>query len=150
MYNEKLFVFDGILEVTEAGDATWHGTLTDQTAMDARRVPAPHRNAFKEFCDSDKQFRVTGIASSQDGMKDGNPFKPHTIRFNGGEGWDLNGYKHRDMSHELLLERLQWQGSPDQRDSLVFAKGNDEFGPFIGVGWMRPVSSLLVDRCILV
>ena len=140
VYNEKLFIFDGICEVNESKAANWHGTLTAETAMDASRVAAPHRNAFKEFCDSDKQFRVAGHAEAVDGIKDDNMFKPHRMVMTEGEGWDMDGVKHRDSEHELLLERLHWQGSPDQRDSLVYSKGRDEYGPFISVGWMRPVS----------
>ena len=130
---------DGICEIDESKGAKWHGTVTDQTAMDASTVPAPHRNAFKEFCDSDKQFRVTGTAQPLDGIKDDDIFKPHRMTMVDGEGWDMDGHKHRDADHELLVERLQWQGSPDQRDSLVYGKGRDEYGPFISVGWMRPV-----------
>lgn len=145
-YNEKLFIWDGIMEVDGGTkNAVWHGTVTAETAMDATRVEAPHRNAFKEFCDSDMQFRVTGAAQPLDGVKDDNRFKPHRLNWTGGEGWDLDGRKHQDSEHELLLERLQWQGSPDQRDSLVYAKGRDEYGPFISVGWMRPVSACSYD-----
>ena len=137
VYNEKLFVFDGILEVDDSRNVTWHGTLTAETAMDASRVAAPHRNAFKEFCDSDKQFRINGSAMPTDGVKDDNKFKEHRVNFTSGEGWEMDGRKHLDSVSELLMERLYWQGSPDQRDSLVYAKGRDEYGPFIGVGWMR-------------
>lgn len=140
-YNEKLFIWDGILECSDLKNVAWHGTVSAENARNASTVPAPRRNAFKEFCDSDAMFRVTGNAAPMDGVKDDNIFKPHRLYFTQGEGWDMDGKKHKDMEHELLLERLQWQGSPDQRDSLVFAKGRDEYGPFIAVGWMRPVSN---------
>lgn len=145
----SMYVWDGILEATErAGsgfDVTFYGTVTVNDVADAKKVEAPVRNAFKAFCDSDKEFRVTGTAMPADGNHDGNRFKPYRLSFNGGEGWELGGKKHLDKSFEIVTS-LQWKGSPDQRDSLCFASGSDEYGVFIGTGWMRPGNRITVAR----
>ena len=145
----SMYVWDGILEANErAGngfDVTFYGTVTVTDTADARKVQAPVRNAFKAFCDSDKEFRVTGTAVPVDGSNDGNRFKPSRLTFTGGEGWELDGKKHLDKSFEVVTS-IQWKGSPDQRDSLCFASGSDEYGTFIGTGWMRPGNRITLAR----
>lgn len=146
---ESMYIWDGILEATEKRsngfDVTFYGTLTIADEADARKVKAPVRNAFKAFCDSDKEFRVTGTATPLDGKNDGNRFKPYRLNFNGGEGWELDGKKHLDKSFEIITI-IQWKGSPDQRDSLCFASGSDEYGSFIATGWMRPGNRITLAR----
>jgi hypothetical protein len=150
--NESLIVWDGILEAAD-GDSpsgsynvVWHGTLVvNEKSPDASKVEAPVRNAFKEFCDSDKEFRVTGTAQPVDGVTDGNKFKVYRMNLTEGEGWDLDGKKHGDTEHEVHTS-LQWQGSSDKRKSLVFARGSDEYGSFISSGWMRPGNRITLAR----
>jgi hypothetical protein len=71
-----------------------------------------------------------------------------------GEGWDMkddneeneNGgnaastkKKYQDDTHDVLVKTLRWSGNQlDQREYLIVAKGKNEFGPFISVGWQRP------------
>jgi hypothetical protein len=145
-----MIIFDGILEVVDVPGAnnlevTYYGTVTLAEHSDARKVPAPVRNAFKAFCDSDKEFRLTGTATPLDGANDGNRFKNYRIHFNGGEGWEFGGKKHLDMNFELVTA-LQWKGSPDKREALCYGTGNDEYGSFIGTGWMRPGNRITIAR----
>jgi hypothetical protein len=148
---DTLFVWDGIIESTpkEKGvySVVWYGTVTaNEYSQDATKVPSPTRNPFKEFCDSDFKFRVTGTAKAVDGSKDENRFKPHRMSLSEGEGWEYDGLKHQDAELDILLENLQWQGSPDPRKQLVFAHGRGAFGPFISVGWMRPGNRITLAR----
>lgn len=146
-----LYVWDGILEVQDGSqrgvyDVVWHGTLfANEFSPDATKVQAPKRDAFKEFCDSDLQFRVTGQARPVDVVMDENKFKHYRIRLTDGPGWDLDGQKHHDIDHEVISS-LQWQGSSDPRKSLVFATGGDSYGKFISVGWMRPGNRVTLAR----
>jgi hypothetical protein len=71
-----------------------------------------------------------------------------------GEGWDMkddeeneNGgnaestktKKYQDETHDVLVKTLRWSGNQhDQTEFLIVAKGKNEFGPFISVGWQRP------------
>lgn len=148
---DTLFVWDGILEVVgedsdECFDCIWYGTvIASENSPDPTRVEAPVRNAFKSLCDSDLQFRVTGKAQAVDGVKDSNRFKPYTIEFTGGDGWDYAGSKHMDTVHKVLTG-LQWQGNPDKRLSLCFGCGSDVNGSFIATGWMRPGNRITLAR----
>jgi hypothetical protein len=146
----SVMVWDGIMEVAPAADGafdcTWHGTLfVNEEEPDATKVPEPARNAFKAFCASDQEFRVTGTAKPADGAGDGNKFKPYLISFTAGEGWEYDGTKQTDAEHNVLTS-LQWQGSPDKTKSLVFAHGKDTHGPFISTGWMRPGNRITLAR----
>lgn len=142
MANDTLFVWDGIMEATGSSkdpgdfDVKWHGTLfANPNSPDAKTVGEPKRGAFSEFCDSDKQFTVVGLASAVDGNKDDNKFKPYNIKIAEGEGWDMDGAKHKDEEHEIYIERLLWKGGGDKRHTLAYARGKDEFGRFISTGW---------------
>lgn len=65
-----------------------------------------------------------------------------------GAGWDMkdddadassNMKKYQDETHDVLIKTLKWSGNQkDQREYLIVAKGKNEFGPFISVGWMKP------------
>jgi hypothetical protein len=142
MANDTLFVWDGIMEATSSTkdpgdfDVKWSGTLfANPNSPDAKTVGEPKRGAFSEFCDSDKQFSVVGLASALDGTKDDNKFKPYNIKFAEGEGWDMDGAKHKDEEHQIYIERLLWKGGGDKRHTLAYACGKDEFGRFIATGW---------------
>jgi len=46
---------------------------------------------------------------------------------------------YQDETHDVLVKTLRWSGNQrDQRDYLIVAKGKNEFGHFVSVGWMRP------------
>ena len=157
-WRETLFVWDGILTTAEAtketkedGDSgeatahravTWEGTWVGVDAADATKAEAPKRNAFKEFVESDMKFHVEGKAKQE------NPFTIITI--DGGKGWDLgegdDKTKNSDKTHQIILETLHWSGSADQTSNLSFAKGTNDHGPFISVGWMRPGNRLTLAR----
>ena len=145
-------VWDGIIVLGEKeegkGDftVTWHGQLeVHENAADSKGVKEIKRNAFQAFCDSDKEFRVVGKATPVDGTEDGNRFKAYKVSFNEGEGWDLDGKKHKDETNDVLTS-LQWQGSPDKRKSLVYGVGKDEYGAFVSAGWMRPGNRITIAR----
>jgi hypothetical protein len=146
-------VWDGILTITSSDSdqncvltCNWNGTVfMNVHAPDATKINDPPRNAFKLACSSDQEFSVIGIAKPMDGFHDGNKFKPYQISFVEGDGWDFDGVKHVDMEHQVLTS-LQWQGSPDATKSLVFAQGQDEYGKFLSVGWMRPGNRITLAR----
>jgi hypothetical protein len=155
MDKNTVLVWDGILETRNVNadssgyDVHWHGVVVaNDNVPDATQVPEPPRNAFKEFVDSDLQFRVEGTASPVDGnTKDDNKFKEYVVSLTGGEGWDYNGAKIVDAEHELHVTSLLWRGSPDQRNSIVVATGKtDGYGHFVSVGWMRPGNRVTLAR----
>jgi hypothetical protein len=146
-------VWDGIMTITSSLEdmncvleCSWTGTVfMHEHAPDALKINDPPRNAFKLACSSDQLFTVTGTAKPVDGVHDGNKFKKYQVGFVGGDGWDFDGSKHVDTEHHVLTS-LQWQGSPDATKSLVFAQGNDEYGKFLSVGWMRPGNRITLAR----
>lgn len=146
-------VWDGIMTITSSLEdmncvleCSWTGTVfMHEHAPDALKINDPPRNAFKLACSSDQLFTVTGTAKPVDGVHDGNKFKKYQVGFVGGDGWDFDGSKHFDTEHHVLTS-LQWQGSPDATKSLVFAQGNDEYGKFLSVGWMRPGNRITLAR----
>ena len=156
MDKNSVFVWDGILEtrnVSKDGngyDVHWHGVVVaNDDAADATKVPEPPRNAFKEFVDSDLQFNVEGTATPVDAsMKDDNKFKEYVVSLTAGEGWDYDGAKVVDAEHDLHVTSLLWRGSPDQRNSIVVAKGKTDggHGHFVSVGWMRPGNRVTLAR----
>ena len=165
-WRDTLFVWDGILtsedvEKTKGGEGkdgdddkkdsgtcevTWEGTWVGVDEADATKAEAPKRGAFLEFVESDMQFQVAGKAK-KDSSK--GPFTIITID-DGGAGWDLgegkDKKKHKDKTHQIILETLRWSGSADQTANLSFAKGTNDHGPFISVGWMRPGNRLTLAR----
>jgi len=55
--------------------------------------------------------------------------------------------KHQDETHDVLVKKLRWSGNDcDQSEYLIVAKGMNEFGPFISVGWQRPGCRWTVAR----
>lgn len=154
---ETIIVWDGIITATPkigtnngSFDVAWKGTLfVHENSADPTSVPEPPRPGTAADCPSDQVFQVTGIAKPTDGVADGNRFKKYTIEWNGGEGWEFGGKKHQDMKH-VVIASLQWRGSPDGSDSLCFGKGEDEYGPFVSLGYMKPGNRItLARRCAL-
>jgi len=157
---DTVFIWDGILTSTpiqEGQDAAtaerllkWEGTWTKDTSALATKIPAPHRNAFKEFVDSDMTFEVEGTAKPiESSNKQGSDRLPFTASFTTkGKGWDgEDGEKHFDERHDIVLPSLCWTG--DLFNQLLFGKGKNEQGVFIEAGWMRPGNRLTLARRFL-
>jgi hypothetical protein len=152
-WRETLFVWDGIFSVKEPpkeGDPSpvkWSGTWVGTDSADATKIEAPKRGAFDAQVESDMTFEVEGTAESA-----GDKVGGFTSSLTEGPGWDLQDdgsdskSKHRDSVHELLLQQLRWLGSPDKTVNLVFARGSNNFAPFISVGWMRPGNRITLGR----
>lgn len=153
--NNTVCVWDGIVEATQTPqgnvDLEWYGCwVANANSSDASTVPEIKRNAFSEFCDSDLLFRVKGTAAPVNGSVSPNHdrfmFQPFRAQVAGGEGYDWQGTKHHDDQHEILFERLRWSGSSDKRTSLIYARGRNEYGAFVSVGWMRPGNRVTLAR----
>ncbi|KAG7340677.1 hypothetical protein IV203_024220 [Nitzschia inconspicua] len=150
-WQDTLYIWDGIVTVddkTAAGDkkmsdisVSWEGTWVPvDDCPDASKAAAPKRNAFAEYIDSDFIFSVSGTASTLNESEEERLF---VANFSEGDGWDMEQSgkkeKHTDKEHEVLVKSLRWSGNMyDQTENLIVAKGTNEFGPFVSVGWMRP------------
>lgn len=128
----------------------WNGTwVACDKCPDAKKADIPKRG-FGENVPSDNLFEVEGTARPVDSDDDAG--QPHVASVVEGEGYDMEGddgktSKHKDDKHEIYLPNLKWTGDlRDQRINLVFAMGNNEFGSFISVGWMRPGNRLTLGR----
>ena len=159
-WRDTLFVWDGILVAKESSSnkdndddkkdssltsVTWEGTWVGVDNKDATKVDAPKRGAFDELVASDMHFQVLGEAHEQE---DGS-IKASITQ---GPGWDLGDgddkKKHVDTKHDLFLESVKWTGAVggDQTANLIFSEGENEYGKFVGVGWMRPGNRMTVAR----
>jgi hypothetical protein len=148
-------VWDGILAVNEADKTedgkvpvSWVGTWVKcEDCPDAMKVKAPTRGAFAEFVDSDMQFSVSGTAEKIETGGNG----PYCATLLEGEGWDScegdEKKKEKDTVHDVFLANLKWSGNVKfQTNNLVFAKGKNDLGRFISVGWMRPGNRVTLGR----
>lgn len=148
---ETVVVWDGIMvanpSMGSSGNfnVTWEGTaFVNLTAPDPASVQEPVRRGTEYSCPSALTFSVRGIARPADGNGNGDLFKKYIIEFNG--SWDLDAStKVKDSKHHVMSS-LQWRGSPDKSDSLCFAQGQDEFGPFISTGYMKPGNRITLAR----
>lgn len=154
-WRDTLFVWDGILETElEKKDPVktvhWRGTWTGCESAVAKKIEAPKRGAFEEFVSSDMKFEVDGTAKPTEENKAADERKPFVASFTEGPGWDLKDEgddekkKHKDEIHDILLPSLRWTG--DFAKQQIFAKGKNEYGPFISCGWMRPGNRLTIAR----
>jgi hypothetical protein len=51
----------------------------------------------------------------------------------------------------VIASLQQWRGSPYRGDSLAYAQGEDSFGHFVSIGYMKPGGRItLARRCALV
>jgi hypothetical protein len=154
-WRDTLYVWDGILrEDEEKKDddgkvaVTWTGTwVASDDCADAKDAEAPKRNAFKELVDSDMQFSVSGTAKPVDDENS----KAFIASMTEGEGYDLGDgdekKKEKDDEHEIYMANLRWTGDmADQSNNLLFAKGKNQHGPFVSIGWMRPGCRLTLAR----
>ncbi|KAL3929229.1 MAG: hypothetical protein SGBAC_012305 [Bacillariaceae sp.] len=140
----------------------WKGAwIPRENCADAKKAEAPKRVGGAIDVESLNHFEVNGSAKPVEVQKtddekkadDENPSTaiPHEASFTDGTGWEMGDgadkKTHKDEVHELLLSNVKWMGNMrDQRDNLVFAKGTNEFGPFISAGWMRPGCRLTLAR----
>jgi hypothetical protein len=158
-WQDSLYIWDGLVAVddkTAAGDKkesdislSWEGTWVPvENCPDAANAPAPKRNAFAEYVDSDFLFSVSGMASVE---KDESPTEDQeqqqqqffVAKLAGGDGWDMEESgkkkKYQDKEHDVMVKTLRWSGNMfDQTENLIVAKGQNEFGFFVSAGWMRP------------
>ena len=136
-------------------DVQWRGTWVGCDSADATKVPTPKRGAFDEFVSSEHSFDVEGVAimgkSTDDKVvKDGaqtvggDTSSLHRVAMIGGSGYDLGEgeemKRHRDDRHDMYFfsPSLRWTGKlRDQVWNMVLALGENEFGSFISVGWIR-------------
>jgi hypothetical protein len=64
-----------------------------------------------------------------------------------GSGYDLEEKKHKDTAHNMYLSTLRWKGNlRDQVENIVFALGENEFGNYICVGWLRVGNRVTMAR----
>uniref|UniRef100_A0A6U3C4M6 Uncharacterized protein n=1 Tax=Entomoneis paludosa TaxID=265537 RepID=A0A6U3C4M6_9STRA len=155
---ETIVMWDGIVVATPtigtndgSFDIAWSGVvLVHENAADPKVVGEPPRPGSAADVVSDKKFSVTGLAKPVDGVADGNKFKKYNIEITGGDGWELgDGKNHQDKKH-VIISSLQWRGSPDGSDQLCYGQGEDEYGPFVSLGYMKPGNRItLARRCAL-
>ncbi len=129
----------------------WEGCWAPvENVPDASDAEAPKRHAFKRDIDADCNFQVKGTASplkSSDNEND----TFFVVKFADGDGWEMqDGEKknwYKDKTHDVLIKSLKWSGNKkDETESLVVAKGENDFGPFVSAGWMRPGCRWTVAR----
>ena len=164
-WRETLFVWDGILSFVEQGTSSeetkdlvediikWEGTWVGVDSADATKVETLKRDAFQEFVTSDNKFEVSGAAVKGEdvgtdddvtGVKASAFYKLSLIS---GAGYDLEGKKHTDTVHDVYLSTLRWKGNlQDQVENVTFATGENEFGNFISVGWLRVGNRVTMAR----
>jgi hypothetical protein len=149
-WQDTLYIWDGIVTVDDKTadgakklkdvSVSWEGTWVPvEDCPDASKADAPKRNAFAEYVDSDFLFSVSGKASLQEDAEE----QLFVAKLAEGDGWDMEESgkkeKHQDKEHDVMVKNLRWSGNMfDQTENLIVAKGNNEFGTFLSVGWMRP------------
>lgn len=163
-WRDTLYIWDGIVTVgvpEAAGDdddkkdspvpVVWEGSWVPvENVPDAIKVEAPKRHAFKKDIDADCEFQVTGTASQSETKGDSGE-KFFVAKLTKGEGWEMQDgdskKRYHDATHEVLVKNLKWSGNKkDETESLVVAKGENDFGPFVSAGWMRPGCRWTVAR----
>mmetsp|Transcript_14722 Transcript_14722/g.23809 ORF Transcript_14722/g.23809 Transcript_14722/m.23809 type:complete len:269 (+) Transcript_14722:145-951(+) len=156
-WQDTLYIWDGIVTIdmskvktddAEGADddksipVQWEGTWVPVEASDATKAPAPKRNAFAEYVDSDMKFTVSGTANPLDEEGDDQWL---VAKLTEGDGWDMDDgsggemKKYKDETHDVMVKSLKWSGNMfDQTENLIVAKGTNEFGHFVSAGWIRP------------
>jgi hypothetical protein len=152
------------LKVCKTNDVRWNGTWIGSDSADATKVPTPKRGAFDEYVSSEHFFNVEGVSimgkSTEDtDGKDGpqnigvaTSFL-HRVAMIGGTGYDLGEgsekKKHKDDRHDMYFfsPSLRWTGKLlDQVENMVLSLGENEFGRFISVGWLRVGNRVTLAR----
>jgi hypothetical protein len=140
----------------------WRGTWIGFDVADAVKVPTPKRGAFDEYVSSDHSFEVEGDVSgmatktddedSRGGGGDASTIR-HRVDMTGGNGYELGEgtekETHRDDSHDVYFfsPTLRWTGKlRNQLTNLVLAVGENEFGHFLSVGWLRVGNRVTLAR----
>lgn len=145
---DTLCIFDGIMETENShsfkGTMAWHGVWLVNKSAEAKLVEEPKRDPSKQMVDSDMTFRVEGSATPvAKGTKDSTWAQPCVV------SWTDGAFEGRvtiqDAKHELLVTKLRWTGG-DQIKNIVYGNGENQFGKFIEVGWMRPGNRLTMAR----
>lgn len=116
---------------------------------DAKLVPTPKRGAFDEYVSSENAFQVEGATTKR--KEDGNGTVVIRINMTEGSGYDLGEgsekKKHTDDRHDMYFSLLRWTGNlREQLHNLVLATGENEFGNFISVGWLRVGNRVTLAR----
>jgi hypothetical protein len=175
-WKDTLYIWDGIVSVGVPEDKEtqnapvplqWEGSWIPVTNVpDAADADAPKRHAFKKDIDADCKFLVRGTASrlytkgetngksesEKEEDTSANDYENfYVAKFTEGDGWEMeDGEKkswYPDTTHDVWIKSLKWSGNQnDQRESLVVAKGTNNFGPFVSVGWIRPGNRWTVAR----
>lgn len=158
-WRDTLYIWDGIFMVgvpTEKEDSAtpvlWEGSWVPiENVPDACDAEAPKRHAFKKDIDADCNFQVKGTASPLKTNGDNEKDTFFVAKLADGDGWEMqdgedkNWYK--DTTHDVLIKSLKWSGNKkDETESIVVAKGENDFGPFVSAGWMRPGCRWTVAR----
>ncbi len=159
-WRNTLYIWDGIVTVgVPGGDdgkkdsqvpVVWEGSWVPvENVPDAAKAEAPKRHAFKKDIDADCDFQVTGTASQWETKDSEERF--FLAKLTKGEGWEMQDgdskKRYHDAAHDVLIKNLKWSGNKkDETESLVVAKGENEFGPFVSAGWMRPGCRWTVAR----
>lgn len=142
----------------------WEGTWVGCDFADASKVSTPKRGAFDEFVSSENRFQVEGAAAkgaadkTKDAKDDGKSIggdinSLNKITMIGGSGYDLgegsDKKKHKDDRHDMYFfsPTLCWAGNlHNQVENMVLALGENEFGNFISVGWLRVGNRVTLSR----
>ena len=160
-WKDTLYVWDGIVtkeDCREKSDTdpialVWEGSWVPiLNVPDAIHANEPKRAASKRDLDGDCKFSVQGNAilvhdkeSRRGSNGDEVLVKPDYDRhfvasLTEGDGWEMEDGEtkqyYKDTTHEIWMQSLGWSGNP--KDSLVVARGDNDFGPFVSVGWARP------------
>jgi hypothetical protein len=147
---DTLCIFDGLMETENShsyrGTLTWHGVWLVHKSSDAKAVAEPQRAPTAQMVESDMTFRVTGTATPVDtASKDSTWAQPCEIHWRDGSYDGAGRVTIQDKTHTLLVTKLRWTGG-EQLKNLVFGTGENQFGKFIEVGWMRPGNRLTIAR----
>ncbi|KAL7531583.1 hypothetical protein ACHAXR_008493 [Thalassiosira sp. AJA248-18] len=152
--------------IVEGEDVKWRGTWVGCDFADATKVPTPTRGAFDEFVSSENAFEVEGHATNIDDGDDDNQDNENSgksigggistlcrVSMTEGSGYDLGEgaekKKHKDDRHDMYFfsPTLRWMGNlRDQVQNMVLAVGENEFGSFISVGWLRVGNRVTLAR----
>ena len=149
----------------------WRGTWIGSDVADAVEVRSPKRGAFDQYVSSDHAFAVEGDVSGMAtttttrddddddnggnaGGDDGDAYAiRHRVDMTGGSGYELgegDGKRtHLDDRHDVhfLSPTLRWSGKvKNQLANLVLAIGENEFGHFLSVGWLRVGNRVTLAR----
>jgi len=158
---------EGVEKVDKPNDVQWNGTWVGCDSDDATKVPTPKRGAFDEYVASEHSFNVEGVAymgkSSEDSDADakkegsqkigGDTSSLHRVAMIGGSGYELGEgdekKQHKDDRHDMYFfsPSLRWTGKLHyQVQNMVLALGENEFGKFISVGWLRVGNRVTLAR----